>query len=138
MKIEIMAKNKKKKKNRSMTAAREAVRQEIREIIINAKESKKANRREVSSVASNGIKDLKIDGARLMDMMKDLKMKESSSQPTCTQQVRSVDAISEREGAIPPVQSSARQEIKHRADSSYYDIWYDLIYSELRIAKLKE
>lgn len=152
-----MAKNKKKKKNitgvtssiggdydayrqksgkkrpRPMTAAREAVRREIREIISDAKDAKKVISRKVSHVAKNGIKDLKIDGARLMDMMKGLKMKESPSQSSTTQ-LSQETAVTVRQESIP-VPSSPRQVTERKVAPTYYDKWYDLIYSELKRTK---
>ena len=123
-----------KKRPRPMTAAREAVRREIREIISDAKEAKKIITRKVPNAAKNGIKDLKIDGARLMDMMKGLKMKESPSQFSIAQHSQATVAATVKQDTIP-VATSSRQVSGHKAAHSYYDIWYDLIYSELRMAK---
>lgn len=122
-----------KKSPRPMTAAREAVRREIREIISDAKEAKKVITRKVPNAAKNGIKDLKIDGARLMDMMKGLKMKESPSQSSIAQHSQAT-VVAPAKDTIP-VASSPRQVSGHKAAPSYYEIWYDLIYSELRMAK---
>lgn len=116
-----------KKGHRPMTAAREAVRKEIREIISDAKEAERSIRRKASTVARNGIKDLKIDGARLMNFLKDIKFKETPSKSSNTQHSSST----KRQENIP-THSSPKPVIERMTSPSYYDIWYDLIYTELR------
>ena len=128
--------HKSKKRPRPMTAAREAVRREIREII-DAKEAKKAITRKVSTVAKNGISDLKIDGAHLMNMMKGLKMKESPSQSSSLQQPQATVVAPVAQQPVPNP-SSTSQSNGRKAEPSYYDKWYDLIYTELRMSLLKE
>jgi hypothetical protein len=112
-----------KKRPRPMTAAREAVRREIREIISDAKEAKNVIKRKVSHVAKNGIKDLKIDGSRLMEMMKGLKMKESPTE----------SKLSQQSAAEKPelVRAEPRPKINFKENDSYYDKWFKLINSEL-------
>ena len=112
-----------KKRPRPMTAAREAVRREIREIISDAKEAKNAIKRKVSHVAKNGIKDLKIDGSRLMEMMKGLKMKESPTESKVYQQ------LAAKKSEV--VKSEPRPKSVFKESDSYYDRWYNLIHSEL-------
>ena len=112
-----------KKRPRPMTAAREVVRREIREIISDAKDAKNAIKRKVSQVAKNGIKDLKIDGSRLMEMMKGLKMKEAQSESIVFQQ--SATEKSEIVRAEPS------PKIDFKENDSYYDRWYNLISLEL-------
>ncbi len=126
--------NSSKKKPRPMTAAREAVRREIHEIISDAREAKKVITKKVSHVAKNGIKDLKIDGARLMDMMKGLKMKESPSQSSSTQLSQGNATVMVRKESVS-MPSLPNQVAKHKAAPTYYDTWYDLIYSELNRTK---
>lgn len=112
-----------KKRPRPMTAARETVRREIREIISDAKDAKNAIKRKVSQVAKNGIKDLKIDGAKLIDMMKGLKMKESPSE---AKEIK--HPVTEK----PEItRTEPRQKIVFKESDSYYDRWYNLINSEL-------
>ena len=55
------------------------VQKDVRAIINEAREAKDAVKRTSRNVAKNGIKDLKIDGTRLMNFLKDIKFKETPS-----------------------------------------------------------
>ena len=77
--------------------------------------------------ALNGIKDLKIDGNRLMDFLKDIKFKESPSQPKESQQLETVRP--------EPVRVESKPKVDRKDVISYYETWYNLIYSELKRTK---
>ncbi len=109
------------------------VQKDVRTIINEAREAKDAIKRTSRNVAKNGIKDLKIDGARLMNFLKDIKFKETPSQSSSAQH----SSTSVRQELIP-THSSSNPMTERITSPSYYDIWYDLIYTELRIANLKE
>ena len=113
------------------------VQKDVRTIINEAREAKDALKRTRKNVAKNGIKDLKIDGARLMDMLKGIKVKESPSQSSTTQQLQTIVQTPVVQEPVP-VTSSQNKRTERKGTPSYYDKWYDLIYSELRISNLKK
>lgn len=115
------------KRNRSMTPAREAVRREIRDIVSQARQEKDAIKRKVSNAAKSGIKGLKIDGARLMNMLKDIKFKESSTQASVNHY-----ASDDKTDSVKHVHMPKQKDIKI---DSYYDIWYYTIETELKNIK---
>ena len=109
------------------------VQKDVRAIINEAREAKDAVKRTSRTVAKNGIKDLKIDGTRLMNFLKDIKFKETPSQSSNAQ----LSSTTVRQESIPG-HSSAIQRKERITSPSYYDIWYNLIYTELRMKNLKE
>ena len=86
-----------------------------------------ALRKKKPLAALNGIKDLKIDGSRLMDFLKDIKFKESPSQSKESQQFETVKP--------EPVRVESKPKVKRQEATSYYETWYNLIYSELKRTK---
>lgn len=145
-----MAKNKKKKKNtgvtssiggkfevyrhksekkapRPMTASRETVRKEIRTIVYRAREEKDALKKRISHAAKEGIKGLKIDEARLMDFLKDIKFKDEPSPDAKSYQAPSIKSEHFRPVKTPKMDLNN--------DVSYYDTWYSIIESELKNIK---
>lgn len=117
----------------AISYSREAVRREIREIVGEAKQKKDEIKRKVSHAAKNGIKDLKIDGNKLMDILKGIKFKESPSQsnPNPEQHIVQDKPVS---ASVNPVK---RTNLGRKEKRSYYDVWYHLIESELN-EKLSE
>lgn len=119
----------KKKGLGPMTPAREAVRKEIRDIVNHAREEKDALKRKVTNVSKNGIKGLKVDGARLLNMLKDLKFKEESSLSAEAHQPSSVSNKSIKQ-AQPSI-------VIRSKEASYYDTWFYIIETELKTVKKK-
>lgn len=117
----------KKKGLGPMTPAREAVRNEIREIVNQAREEKEALKRKVSNAAKSGIKGLKVDGARLLNMLKDLKFKDESSPST-----KATQSTAEKHESAKQVQKPI---VISTNEASYYDTWYYIIESELKNVK---
>lgn len=108
--------------------SREAVRKEIRDIVGEAKQKKDEMKKKVSHAAKNGIKDLKIDGNRLLDFLKDIKFKESPSKSDSNPETHVVqDKLTSAN--VSPVE---KIRIERKDKQSYYDIWYHLIESEIR------
>ena len=117
----------KKKGLGPLTPAREAVRKEIREIVHQAKEEKEALKRKVSTAAKSGIKGLKVDSARLLNMLKDLKFKDDSSSAKESQ--KNYEKIHE------PIKQIHTPIFINGKEVSYYDTWYYIIESELKSVK---
>ena len=101
--------------------SKEVIQTDARTIIHEAMRKKKP------LAALNGIKDLKIDGSRLMDFLKDIKFKESPSQSKESQQFETVKP--------EPVRVESKPKVKRQEATSYYETWYNLIYSELKRTK---
>jgi hypothetical protein len=108
----------------AITYSREVVRKEIREIIGETKQKSEEMNKKVSLAAKNGIKDLKIDGSRLLNFLKDIKMKESPSQYGKYHQPDDIQS--------EPLALHAKSGDQSKKSLSYYDIWYDLIHSEVK------
>lgn len=115
------------KGKKAISYSREVVRKEIHEIVSEAKQKKDELKKKVSHVAKNGIKDLKIDGNKLMDILKGVKFKESPSksianpEPNVVQDIPTSSYVSHVEKTI----------VERKDIQSYYDVWYNLIESEI-------
>jgi succinate dehydrogenase/fumarate reductase-like Fe-S protein len=107
--------------------SKEVIQTDARTIIHEARQKKEALRKKKPLAALNGIKDLKIDGSRLMDFLKDIKFKESPSQSKESQQFETVKP--------EPVRVESKPKVKRQEATSYYETWYNLIYSELKRTK---
>lgn len=103
--------------------SKEVIKTDARTIIREARQAKESLKKRTPRAALNGIKDLKIDGARLMNFLKDIKVKESPSESKVANQT-----IIEKPEVV---RTEAKQKIVFNDSVSYYDKWYDLINSEL-------
>lgn len=115
------------KGKKAISTSREAVRKEIREIVSEAKQKKDELKRKVSHAAKNGIKDLKIDGNKLMDILKGVKFKESPSKANTNPEPNVVRNIPTSSYVTPVEKARVERKDKH----SYYDVWFKLIESEI-------
>ena len=106
---------------------KEVIHTDARTIIHEARQKKEALRKKKPLAALNGIKDLKIDGNRLMDFLKDIKFKESPSQSKEFQQFETVSS--------EPIRVEPKSKVESKEVISYYETWYNLIYSELKRTK---
>ena len=111
----------------AISHSREAVRREIREIVVEARQKKDEIKKKVSNAAKNGIKDLKIDGNKLVDVLKGIKFKESPSQSKTNPEPHIV-----QDKPVSASVNPAKKRIDQKDKHSYYDIWYHLIESEIK------
>ena len=117
----------KKKGLGEMTPAREALRKEIRTIVYRAREEKEALKKKFSHAAKEGIKGLKVDEVRLMNILKDIKFKDEPSPDVKSHQASSIKS--------EPLRPAKTPQIVLNNDVSYYDTWYNIIESELKNIK---
>lgn len=110
------------------------IREEIRDILHEAKEKKERAKAKISQVAKKGISDLKLDWNRLTAMMSGMKVKEGpekKERPLSSPLAESKKPpiVESQNSILPKILDPNLEKTKLKA-VSYYQKWYDLVISE--------